>query len=375
MELARNVGPVRVEVCSNPGDETLKRWDRLVDTTAGTDVTQMSMWARVRAHASYSVLYVLAWHEDQLVAGAQVLYRRLPLLGGVGYIPYGPVIPPAAQHRDILRRALADVLTDLGHEMLRMLFVQPPEGAEDVSRELLRCGFRPSTTHVAPAGSIRIDLTSSEEEIRARFAKRLRSWPPRWAARGVAVRQGDERDLPLLAALMATSARVQHYQPPRLDYIQALYSELAATGHVALFVGEVHGVPASADLVTLCCDMVRGRLGGFDRSGEAGKLSVPGAVRWEIIRWAKQRGYRWLDFGGLSTPVLDDMLDRGIRYSDAWPSFVRAKVSFGGIPFRYPPPIELIRPLPLRAAYDLSRRWTGGQRLIGRAEVLLRGNR
>jgi Acetyltransferase (GNAT) domain len=174
---------------------------------------------------------------------------------------------------------------------------------------------------------------------------------------------------------MAISARVQHYQPPRLDYIQALYCELAATGHAALFVGEVHGVPASADLVTLCGDMVRGRLGGFDRSGEAGRLSVPGAVRWEIIRWAKQRGYRWLDFGGLGTPVLDDMLDRGIRYSDAWPSVARAKVSFGGVPFRYPAPIELICPLPLRTAYDLSRRWTGGQRLIDRAEVLLRGNR
>jgi lipid II:glycine glycyltransferase (peptidoglycan interpeptide bridge formation enzyme) len=367
------MSPISVQVSANPTADTLKHWDRLVETTGGTDITQMSMWARVRGHASYSALYVLARQEDRLVAGAQVLHRRLPLLGRIGYIPYGPVIPPTAQHRDVLRRTLANVLTALGHKMFRMLVIQPPEGAEEVSQELLRRGFRPSSALIALAGSIRIDLTSSEEEIRARFAKRLRSWPSRWAARGVSVRRGDECDLPILAALMAKSGQVQRYQPPRLDYLQALYSELVATGHVALFIGEVGGVPVSADLVTLCGDMVGGRLGGFDRSGEAGKLSVPGAVRWEIIRWAKQRGYRWLDFGGLDMSVLDDMLDRGIRYSDAWPSVARAKVSFGGVPFRYPPPVELIRPLPLRTAYDLLRRWSCGQRLIKKTEVRLRG--
>jgi lipid II:glycine glycyltransferase (peptidoglycan interpeptide bridge formation enzyme) len=369
----RTIGPIRVETCADPGHETKKHWDRLVDTTAGTDVTQMSSWARVRACAGYSPLYALAWHEDRLTAGAQVLYRRLPLLGKIGYIAYGPVIPPAAPQRDALVRALTEVLTDIGHNLLRMLFVQPPEGAEDVSRELLRRGFRPSTAQTVPAGSIRIDLTSDVEQIRACFAKRLRSWPSRWAARGVSVRQGDERDLPLLAALVAESGRRHNYRPPRLGYLHALYGELAATGHVAVFVGQVHGEPASVDLVTICCDTVRGRLGGFDRSGEAGRLSLPGAVRWEIIRWAKRHGYRWLDFGGLHAQVLDDMLDRGIRYSDAWPGSQRAKVSFGGVPFRYPQPIELISSPTLRAAYDLSRRWKGGQQLIANAQTLLRG--
>ena len=293
--------PIRIETCADPVHETKKHWDGLVDTTAGTDVTQMSSWARVRAHAGYSALYALAWREDRLAAGAQVLYRQLPLVGKVGYVAYGPVIRPTAPQRDALVSALADVLTNLGRHVLRMLFVQPPEGAEDMRRELLRRGFRPSTAQVAPAGSIRIDLTSDEKMIRACFAKRLRSWPPRWAARGVSVHQGNERDLPLLAALMANSRLRHNRQAPRLGYLQALYSELAATGHVAVFVGQVHGETASVDLVTMCHDTVRGRLCGFDRSGEAGKLSLPGAVRWEIIQWAKRHGYRWLDFGGLQT--------------------------------------------------------------------------
>jgi hypothetical protein len=88
-----------------------------------------------------------------------------------------------------------------------------------------------------------------------------------------------------------------------------MYAELAATGNAALFVGEVHGVAAAADLVTMCGDTVRGRLSGFDRSGTGGRLSVPGAVRWEIIRWAKRSGHRWLDFGGLSEQTLRELVD------------------------------------------------------------------
>lgn len=65
------------------------------------------------------------------------------------------------------------------------------------------------------------------------------------------------------------SAHHQDYQPPPVDYLEVMYSELAATGQAALFVGEVHGEPVAADLVTRCGAIVRGWLAGFDRTGEA----------------------------------------------------------------------------------------------------------
>ena len=67
------------------------------------------------------------------------------------------------------------------------------------------------------------------------------------------------------------------------------------------------------------------------------------------------------------------MLDRGIRHSDAWPGSEQYKASFGGVPFRYPQPIELISSPALTATYDFSRRWKGGQQLIAKARNLSRG--
>lgn len=361
-----------------PAPELLGAWDALVDATPGTDVTQLSSWARLREMAGFTPLYVLASRAPGLVGGALIMSRRVPLLGAVGYLPYGPLVAAdAGEAGDAgeVRRALADALAVLCARHLRMLFVQPPEGAEDMSDELLRRGFRPSSAGIAPAGSIRIDLTEELAVIRSRFGKRLKSWTNRWPSRGVTVRFGDDRDVALLVRLMATSSHHQGYQPLPADYVLRLYRELAGTGHAALFVGEVDGVPVAADLVTGCAGMIRGRLSGFDRSEETLRLSVPAAVRWEILQWAKAAGYRWFDFGGLRPETLDALLRGDERNSDSWPTADQPKITFGGTAYRYPTPVEMIRPAPLRIGYDLARRSAAGRRMFAAAKNVFRGSR
>lgn len=366
---------IEVVVTRVPGMTLLGEWDGLVDRTPGTDVTQLSAWTRLRRLAGFSALYVLARQDGVLVGGAQIMTRRLPVIGSIGYLAYGPIIAPGVEHHEEILRPLADALAELGRRQLRILYVQPPEGADDVSNELLRRGFRESSVGIAPAGSVRIDLTDDLAVIKGRFSRTLRSWPNRWPARGVTVRPGDERDVPLLVELLGRSAGEQGHTPLPYHYVEALYRELASTGHASLFVGEVNGVPAAADLVTGCGDMLRGRLAGFDRSGEASKLGVPAAVRWEIIQWGKARGYRWYDFGGLRAATLDTLLVGGDPPLGGWPSVDLPKLKFGGAAFRYPKAVELISPAPLRMAYDLAWRSAAGRLLIERARVILRGNR
>jgi hypothetical protein len=368
-------GDLDVVVHEDPGPQALHAWDLLVDRAPGTDVTQLSTWAGLRGRVGFTPLYVLVYRRGALVGGAQILTRRVPVVGPVGYLPYGPLVAPGDRDADAVGGALVDALVALGRRRLRVVFIQPPEGAQDTTRQLLRRGFRPSSAGIAPQGSIRIDLTEDLAQIRSRFGKRLKSWTNRWESRGVTVRPGDERDIPLLARLMAESAQHQGYTPLPVDYMAALYRELAATGHAVLFVGEVNGVPVAADLMTGCGDMVRGRLSGFDRSGEAMRLSVPAAIRWELIKWAKGQGYRWFDFGGLRPETLEALLSGAERSADTLPTADQPKVTFGGTAFRYPTPVEMIRPAALRSAYDLAWRTATGRRLFTEAQSLLRGSR
>ena len=368
-------GGVVVQVLADLSPGAAAAWDELVERTPGTDVTQLSAWGRVRRHQGFAPLYLLAARDGELVGGAQILVRRLPLVGPVGYLAYGPLLAPEAAGRADVRAVLTGALAELGGRRLRMLVVQPPEGAEDVSAELLERGFRPSNADIAPTGSTRIDLTTDLATIRSRFGKRLRSWTNRWEQRGVTVRSGDERDLPLLSRLMACSAAVQGHALLPPSYVEALYRELAPTGHAAVFVGEVHGVPVAADLVTRCGGMIRGRLAGFDREGEAGSLSVPAAIRWHIIRWGKDGGLRWFDFGGLRPQTLDVLLSGGERPPEGWPAADQPKLTFGGTAFRYPQPVEMVASPALRVGYDLAFRSPGGRRALDAVRRALRGSR
>ncbi|HEY4630910.1 MAG TPA: GNAT family N-acetyltransferase [Blastococcus sp.] len=364
-------GAVTVELDAHPGPEQLAAWDQLVTGTPGTDVTQLSVWARVRAVAGFRAAYLLARRDGDLVGGAQVLLRRIPGLGEIGYASYGPVLAEGDGRAEAVH-ALAIALSRSAG--VRMLFVQPAEGTDDVRAALLALGFRPSSAGIAPVGSTRLDLSPSEDEIRKAFPPRLRSWTRRWAEAGVSVRIGGEDDIPVLSELQGRAAESQGYaRPQRPDYVRRMYAELAATGNAALFVGEVHGVAVAADLVTMCGDTVRGRLSGFDRSGTGGRLSVPGAVRWEIIRWAKRSGHRWLDFGGLSEQTLRELVD-GEPRAGARPGPDSAKLQFGGLAFRYPGPVELVRPAWLRSAYDTVNGLPWGREQLRRARVALRSS-
>jgi lipid II:glycine glycyltransferase (peptidoglycan interpeptide bridge formation enzyme) len=367
---SRSGSEVTVWCARDPGRAVLAEWDRIVGTTPGTDVTQLSAWARLRGHAGYTPDYLLAYQRGQLVGGALILCRRLVGVALVGYLPYGPVIAVDAPGRQCVRQALEDAVVAVGHE-LWMLFVQPPEDGHDISRGLRQRGFRPSRAGIAPAGSMRVDLSGSEQQLRARAKRRLRPTTTLWANHGVTIRRGDERDIPLLAELISYSAHTQGYRPYSVDYLRAMYQELA--GQVTLFIGEAGGVPIAANLVTSCADMVRGRLIGFNRTAPGRRLSVPAALTWEIMQWAKAQGYRWYDFGGLPEPVLHDMLDLGIRHNPHWPGTTHAKLGWGATAFRYPPPIELIHPKILRITYDTIQRYDRDQRLTTIARQVLRG--
>jgi lipid II:glycine glycyltransferase (peptidoglycan interpeptide bridge formation enzyme) len=354
----------------------LRAWDDLVDRTPGTDVTQLSAWGRLRRSSGFSPLHLLAASDGELVGGAQILVRRLPMVGSVGYLAYGPLVAPEAPAAAEARAALAEGLVELGRRRLRMLFVQPPEGAEDLSATLLERGFRPSTAGIAPAGSVRIDLTADLETIRSGFGKRLRSWAAgRWERQGVTVRLGDERDLPLLCRLMAASAAAQGHKALPPHYVEALYSELAPSERAVLFIGEVHGVPVAADLMTRCGGMLRGRLNGFDRTDEAARLSVPAAVRWHMIGWGKAHGHRWFDFGGLRPETLAILMSGGERPAQGWLPVDQPKLTFGGTAFRYPQAVEMIASPVVRAGYDLTRSTPAGRRVLDAARTLLRGSR
>lgn len=362
--------PIRVTLTDRLDRPTAASWTRLVSTSRGGDVAQLPGWARLRGTVGFDVRYVLVHAGSELVAGAQVLSRRLPLIGSVGYLPYGPVIAERYSGCADVRTALTRTLAELGAQW-GMLFIQPPLGAEVISRELLALGFRTSDADIAPGQSLRLDLSADESQLRSGLSKRLRTWTNRWESRGVTVRPGTDADLALLAELVADTGRHQGFAPVSEDYLRTLRLQLG--GDAVIFVGELHGVPVAAALFTHCAGALKLRFAGMDRDEAASRCNVPAAVQWEAIRWAKRAGLRWFDFGGIGAAAAEALSCGAGRHEVR--GVDRFKAGFGGELYRYPTAVELISSPLLRFCYDRSRRWSAGRRGIERAKQLLRTGR
>lgn len=366
---------LRVMLTPDPGSEVLAAWDRLVDATPDSDVAQLSPWAQFREAYGYRPLYLLVLDDDSLLGGAQILHRRIPAIGELGYVPHGPVISGPDDTRPEVLDTISRALTELAGRRFRMLFVQPPKAGYEISHRLTTLGFRPSTADLAPAGSVHVDLEPDELHLKKGLRKSRRRMVNRWPELGVEVRVGDHNDIPLLAQMLADTAAHRGFDALNERYLQQLYSTLAVAERAVLFVGEIRGRPVAANLVTVCGGTVRGRLQGMYRVDEDQRFQVPAAVQWEIIKWAKRNGYRWYDLGGIGDPPLRTLVDGCPGDDSTWDGADVFKLQFGGTVYRYPTPVELIRPPALRLAYDLSRRFPGGRALIRRTTQRLRGGR
>ena len=347
-------------------------WDAFVANADQSDVSQLQAWSRIRAAAGFSPAYVLVREGQRLVAGAQVLTRRLPVVGLVGYVSSGPLIATDATCRETACKTVCDALATFGRS-LRMLFVQPPVGVDRASAELGRLGFRPSDTDIAPAASLRIDLRVSEDKLRSRLDRRLQKWTRQWQKRGVSVRVGDETDLPFLASLFERSAEHHEFKPVSLDYLRRQYSELARGGHSVLFVGEVDKAPVAVALMTCSGGMMRERLAGFDRTRAGSNLSVASAVTWNAMLWAREHGLSWYDLGGFSPEIARSMLRGNAIDLDSIPGPDRYKMKFGGEPYLMPQAMEFGRPQLLLSAYELAQRSRSGRAALYAVGRKLRG--
>jgi lipid II:glycine glycyltransferase (peptidoglycan interpeptide bridge formation enzyme) len=364
-----------VVVSSDPGADVLHRWDALVDATAGADVAQLSAWARVRGSYGFTPVYVIVRNGPDVVGGAQVLCRDLPMIGTIGYVPHGPVIGGTEDVRPSIVAAVNGELAHLARTRFKMLFIQPAKSSHDVGSHLASLGFRPSQADLAPAGSVLTDLSLPRQQLFGQLGRSVRRAVRRAPGHGIRIRVGDHNDVSVLAHLMAATAQHRGFDALTEAHVEEIYAALAPTGSAAIFVGEVAGKPVAACLLTICGGTVVQRLTGMDRSDMYRPLRVPAVMEWRVIMWAKRRGYEWYDFGGLGEKSLRTLVDDEPGDPDSWDGADRFKLSFGGVVFRYPSPVEWIRPSALRYAYDLSRRFPAGRSLMQRAARRLRTGR
>jgi len=165
-------------------------WDRFLSTTPGGHHLQSSLWGQVKSVLGWRAVRVAAVCDGRIRGGAQLLLRRLPAVGSVGYVPLGPVLD---RDDPALRDAVLRWVQLVGRRSsTRFLVVQPPAGHEGVVDALRTGGFREARWLLEPhpSATLLVDLAQPEEALLAAM-KRGTRYNVRLAQRkGVTVREG-----------------------------------------------------------------------------------------------------------------------------------------------------------------------------------------
>src|SRR2546429_1078353 len=94
----------RFDIASRPHDA---EWDEFLEAAPDSNHLQSSLWSQLKSEDGWQALRLIARRDKTIVGGFQILHRRLPITGRVGYIPRGPVV---AQNDPALLKLIAEKL-------------------------------------------------------------------------------------------------------------------------------------------------------------------------------------------------------------------------------------------------------------------------
>jgi lipid II:glycine glycyltransferase (peptidoglycan interpeptide bridge formation enzyme) len=337
-------------------------WNAFVEQARYGTFTQLWEWGSLKeAGGGWRCLRVCVGEPGRPVAGAQLLLRRVPVVGwSLAYAPRGPI----GQLDDATtRERLLAAFGELGRsERLATVRADPETGPQDgYGAALLAPPWRAARGIQAPWTRL-VDLTRSEDELRGQMRSKHRQYVSKARRQGVVIERldGPDVDSPAIRAALADFYRIVHLTARRTGftmrlpaYYERAWQHFAPGGRCRLYFARQDGERVATIFHFLCGMRAVEAWGGMVDS--AGPTRANYLLKWHAMMELREEGYRTYDMWGIA--------NTGIR---------QFKEGFGGDEVRY----VGARELPVSKAGDIAVRLAvGGYGSVQRLRARLRGER
>lgn len=271
------------------------RWDDYVGRHPLGHHEQTSQFAVIRAGNGFDCARVgIATEQDELVGGAQVLFRYVPTVGRLAFITQGPLV--SGERRDVAE-AVVQGLDQLArkHRLARLRIIN--YSADGFWAPLLsRFGFSRGGYRWAARDTLLIRCDQEDDAILAGMQSTCR-YNIRLAYRkGISVKVAGEDDIGTFHQLLQQTAHRQKFAIFPLDYFQNTWRLFAPKNKLRIFLAYAGDEPLAGVIATVVGDRVYDGWAGM--SPNRTNLKANYVTHWEAIRWARSLGYKYYDLSG-----------------------------------------------------------------------------
>lgn len=340
-------------------------WEAFLEEVPLGQFQQSAAWVGVKAVEGWDGLLMILKRDGRIAGGAQVLQKRTRL-GWLAFVNKGPVV--TAGDAEVWGEALRQLVALQRRKGWRALLVQAPDGDATGVEPMRRLGFVEERLMNIIDSTLMIDLADGWEAVRGRFRRKARRNLRPVTDVPLTVVEGDEADLETFLELMRNTCRRQGVRPNpgRIEVLRAMWRNFHPRGRVHVPFVERQGRKVAGGLCFCFRDRVTFWKKGWDPEG--GGSTVNFVLTAEVIRWAAEHGYRWLDFATLDRDIARSMARGEDPPEDLTDRRDFFNLSFGGQAHLLPVPmIRLANPL-AAVGYRLA---TSGL-LLRRAQRVLR---
>lgn len=331
-----------------------QEWDRFLASTPESHHVQTSLWAQVQASEGWRSVRIILRQSATVVAGAQLLMRRWPLIGAIGHITHGPII--AVDDEEIKARMIESLKRAVREYRVQYLFVQPPHNATALARELYKHNFTSSYSSTVLGATLVINLYEGLDSIRAEMKSKTRYNARHGQRKGIVVREGGEEDLTIFCHLLEETGERQNFASSSQAYFRKMWRTFKSPNGIKLLLAEYDGEVISAFLYLTFGDRFIYKRGAWN--GKYGKYHPNEVLHWKAIEMAKADGYHYYDFDGIERAAAEAHL-RGDKLPPQLSKGVTVfKLGFGGQPWLLPESVQYIQnPIYRRLLYALGPDW------------------
>jgi len=183
-----------------------------------------------------------------------------------------------------------------------------------------------------------LDLHKDEDDLLLEMHQKTRYNIRLARKKGVKLVEGDITDLDVFYNLISDTYNRKNITVYNKEYYKKLMTNFSKA---KIFLAKFQDKVLCANLILFYNDTATYLHGGSSQENK--NLMAPHLLQWEVIKIAKEQGYKYYDFWGVD--------------EKKWPGVTRFKKGFGGFEVNYPGTFDLITNDPWYCLYKMVKKF------------------